>query len=130
MVTSYYVMGGESATAGEPVSERTPAFRNIAIAHVTIDGATKQAIEIDGLPEMPITALRLSDVIASGQAGLTARYTDALELHNVQVNAARGPAFTIDAATGLELDNATSRKQAPGARVLELKRAPGAVIVP
>ena len=130
VITSYYVMGGESATAEEPVSERTPVFRNLAIAHVTIDGATKQAVEIDGLPEMPIAALRLSDVIASGQTGLSARYTDGLELHNVQVNAVRGPAFTIDAASGLELDKATSRKRAPGAPLLELTRAPGAVIVP
>ncbi len=50
VVTSYYVMGGEKPTAVEPVSERTPVFRNIAISHVTISGAKKRAINIDGLP--------------------------------------------------------------------------------
>ena len=39
VVTSYYVMGGETGTKEEPVSERTPVFRNIAISNVTINGA-------------------------------------------------------------------------------------------
>ena len=67
VVTSYYVMGGETATKEEPVSERTPGFRNIAISNVTIDGAKKKAIEIDGLPEMPITGLRLTDAWNDGK---------------------------------------------------------------
>lgn len=95
VVTSYYVMGGESATAETPVSERTPCFRNIAISHVTIRAATRQAIAIDGLPEMPIAGLRLSDIIASAQTGLTARYTTGLELNEVRVTAAHGPAVDV-----------------------------------
>jgi polygalacturonase len=82
-ITSYYVMGGETASKDEPVSERTPKFRNIAISNVTIAGAKKKAIEIDGLPEMPITGLRLTDVIASGVVGMTSRYTEGMELFQV-----------------------------------------------
>jgi polygalacturonase len=85
VVTSSYVMGGESAAREEPVSERTPVFRNIAISHVTIRGAKKKVVDIDGLPEMPITGLRLTDVVGSGAAGLTARYTDGLELDRVKI---------------------------------------------
>jgi polygalacturonase len=128
VVTSYYVMGGESATRPEPVSERTPTFRNIAIDGVTIRGAKKKAIEIDGLPEMPIQGLRLTDVVASGQVGLTARYTDTLELHHVQVDAKTGPAFSIDSAANLELDGVTSRHRAVGAPVIKLTQSPGASI--
>lgn len=127
VVTSYYVMGGETATKEEPVSGRTPVFRNIAISNVTINGA-KKVIEIDGLPEMPITALRLTDIIGSGKVGLTARYTDALELHQVQLNAGRGPAFAIKSAANLELDNVTTRKPVAGSPVLRLTRAPGAIL--
>ncbi len=127
VVTSYYVMGGESATREEPVSERTPVFRNIAISNVTINGA-KKVVEIDGLPEMPITALRLTDIIGTGKVGLTARYTDALELHQVQLNAARGPAFAIEVAANLELDGVTTRKPVAGSPVLRLTRAPGAIL--
>jgi polygalacturonase len=103
-ITSYYVMGGETASKDEPVSGRTPKFRNVAISNVTIHGAKKKVIEIDGLPEMPISGLRLTDVIASGAVGLTARYTDAMELHHVRVDAASGPAITIENSTELELD--------------------------
>jgi polygalacturonase len=127
VVTSYYIMGGESATKEEPVSERTPVFRNIAISNITINGANK-VIEIDGLPEMPIIALRLTDVIGSGKVGLTARYTEALELHHVQLNTDRGPAFTIQAASNLELDGLTTRKPIAGSPVLRLTQAPGAIL--
>lgn len=107
VVTSYYVMGGEKATAVEPVSERTPRFRNIAISNVTIEDAKKRAVYIDGLPEMPVRGLRLTDVVGSGATGLSARYTDGLELRNVRINALRAPAFAIEAATDLVLDNAS-----------------------
>ncbi len=127
VVTSYYIMGGETATKEEPVSERTPVFRNIAVSNVTINGA-KKVIEIDGLPEMPITALRLTDVVGSGKVGLTARYTDALELHHVQLNADRGPVFGIEAASNLELDGLTTRKPIAGSPVLRLTQTPGAVL--
>jgi polygalacturonase len=128
VVTSYYVMGGESATSPQQISERTPTFRDIAISHVTIDGALKKAIDIDGLPEMPIRGLRLTDVMASGQAGLTARYTAGLELHDVQVDAARGPAFAIESAADLELDHVTTRKPVAGSPVVRLTDAPGALV--
>ena len=127
VVTSYYVMGGEKATKEEPVTERTPVFRNIAVSHVTISGAKKVA-DIDGLPEMPISGLRLTDVIGSGKAGLTARYTDALELRQMQINAAVGPAFAIESATGLELDDVSSRKPSAESPVIQLTKASRAIL--
>jgi polygalacturonase len=128
VVTSYYIMGGEMASTVELVSERTPVFRNIAISHVTVNGAKKKVIDIDGLPEMPIMTLRLTDIIGSGQAGLTARYTDGLELRGVQLNAERGPVFAIENASNAEVDGLTSRKPVAGMPVLRLTRSPGAVV--
>ncbi|HEV3202545.1 MAG TPA: glycoside hydrolase family 28 protein [Bryobacteraceae bacterium] len=128
VVTSYYIMGGEVASTVEPVSERTPVFRNIAISHVTVSGAKIKVIDIDGLPEMPIATLRLMDIIGSGKAGLTARYTDGLELHGVQLNAERGPVFAIENASNLEVDGLASRKPVAGMPVLRLTRSPGAVV--
>ena len=127
VVTSYYIMGGESGTKEEPVSERTPIFRNIAISNVTINGA-KKLIAIDGLPEMPILALRLTDIIGSGKVGLIARHTDALELHHVQLNADSGPVFAIETASNLELDGVTTRKPIAAAPVVRLTQTPGAVL--
>lgn len=128
VVTSYYVMGGESATAVEPVSRKTPVFRNIAISNVTISHATHQAVDIEGLPEMPIASLRLTDVVASGTAGLLAIYTSGLEMHHVDVNADRGPDFKIDRAADLLLDDISSSKPLAGEPVLRLTTSPGAIL--
>lgn len=128
VVTTYYVMGGEGTTVEEPLSRRTPIFRNIAISNVTINHSTKAAIDIEGLPEMSIQGLRLTDVVGSGKTGLLATYTDGLELHHVQVEGERGPAFEIRNAANLVLDDVASRKPTPGMPVIRLTQSPGAIV--
>lgn len=126
VVTNYYLMEGETRGGPEPVSVRTPQFRNIGISNVTVEGA-KQLIDIDGLPEMPIKGLHIDDVMGSGQRGLTANYTDDLELHKVQLNPAAGPSFTIQHAANLEMDNVSTRHPVAGFPVIQLQNSPDAV---
>ncbi len=126
-VTSYYMMEGEVKTSEEPVSERTPVFRNIAISHMTIN-RSRVAIEVEGLPEMPITGLRISDVIATAKSGMKGSYTDALELHHVQVNPENGPAFLVRDSKELELDGVATRKPSLDAPVIRLERCSGAIV--
>lgn len=104
-------MEGETRGRPEPVSVRTPVFRDIAVSNVTIDGA-KQLIDIDGLPEEPIQGLHIHDVMGSGKAGLTANYTDGLEFHDVQLEPSAGPAFIIQHAANLEFDDIGTGKPA------------------
>jgi len=126
-ITNFYIMEGETHSGEEPVSKRTPVFRNIAIGNMSIHGA-RIVVSVEGLPEMPISGLRISDVIASGQAGVTAYNTTALELHNVQVNAESGPAFTIRDSKDLELDGVSARKTLANTPVIRLDRCPGAIV--
>jgi polygalacturonase len=126
-VTNFYIMEGEVRTAEEPVTKRTPVFRNIAISNVSIQGA-QQAINVEGLPEMPISGLRISDVIASAKTGMKAYNTAALELHNVQVNVDHGPSFLVKDSSEFELDAVTARKPLPDAPVVRLDRCPGAIV--
>ncbi|HUA38631.1 MAG TPA: glycosyl hydrolase family 28 protein [Candidatus Sulfopaludibacter sp.] len=126
-ITSYYLMEGETKTSVEPVSARTPVFRNIAISHVTMDRA-RTAIDVKGLPEMPIYGLRISDVIASAKTGMFSSFTDTLELHDVQVNADTGPAFLTKDSRELELDGVASRHPVSGAPVIRLEHCQGAVL--
>lgn len=126
-VTNYYLMEGEVRTGEEPVSRRTPVFRNIAISNMTIERA-RLAINVEGLPEMPIEGLRIHDVIASAKAGVKAFNTTALELRDVQVNADDGPAFLVRDSQDLVLDNVTTRKPRPDAPVVRLDRCPGAIV--
>ncbi len=126
-VTNYYIMEGEVRTGAEPVSKRTPVFRNIAISNMNISGA-RVAIDVEGLPEMPITGLRISDVVASARTGMKAYNTAAMELHNVQVNAQSGPAFLIRDSSELELDHVATRTPLAAMPVLRLDHCPGAIV--
>src|ERR1022692_4218832 len=113
--------------APEPVSNRTPVFRDIAISNMTIRRA-RLAINVEGLPEMPISGLRISNVVASGKAGMKAMHTAGLELHNVQINAESGPAFLIRDSRELQLDNIATRTPLTDAPVVRLDRSPGTIV--
>jgi hypothetical protein len=54
--------------------------------------------------------------------------TEALELHNVQVNADRGPAFLIQDSKEPELDSVSDRKPLAEAPVIRLDRCFGAIV--
>lgn len=127
-ITSFYLYEGDATVETAPVvSERTPQFRNIAISNMTINRA-RVAINVEGLPEMPINGIRISDIIANSETGMKASNTIALELHNVQVNADKGPAFLIRDSKGLELDGVSTRKPLADVPVIRLDNC-SAVIV-
>jgi len=97
-ITTFY-----TKTDPEPVSQRTPIFRDIAISHFTIKKSPCMA-KILGLPEMPIQGLRITDVVASTKIGLFCDSAVGLELQNVQINTSKGPAFDIRNCKNLELN--------------------------
>jgi polygalacturonase len=103
-ITSFY-----TKTDLEPVSERTPIFRDIAISHFTIKNSPYTA-RIYGLPEMPIQRLRITDVTASTEVGFLCDSIEGLELQNVEVNAVKGPAFDISNSKNIELRGIKSTK--------------------
>ncbi len=122
LVTNYYVRIPE-----EPVSERTPVFRNIAISNVTVSGAPV-VVSIEGLPEMPIAGLRITDLIGSGKRGLQAFNTKGLELHHVAIDPADGPAFLIRDSADLSLDHVEIGESKTAMPVIRLDRCLRAVI--
>jgi hypothetical protein len=85
-------------------------------------------INIEGLKEMPVTGLQISNVIATGTVGMRAYNTLALELHNVQVNPETGPAFLVRDSEELELDQVSTRTPVAGSPVVRLDRCPGATV--
>ncbi len=146
-VSQYYQMQGEVPPPPEPLSSRTPVFRNIVISNMVINRSQNGSlaarrpgtpsvssrpqpatINIAGLEEKPITGLRISNVVASGLGGLKAYNTAGLELHNVQMNADVGPAFQVRDSSDLELDGVSTRKPLSDAPVVRLDRCPGAVV--
>ena len=113
-VTNYYTRAPE-----EPVSGRTPVFRNMAIDNVTINRC-RTAVSIEGLPEMPVEGLRLSDIVANAREGLRAFNTTGLELHNVRINAENGVPFLIRNSSRLDLDGVQTRSPKPDVPVVRL----------
>ncbi|MGB7267056.1 MAG: glycosyl hydrolase family 28 protein [Terracidiphilus sp.] len=127
VVTNYYLMEGETRKGEEPVSRTTPVFRNIAMSHMTIDGA-KTLIDVEGLPEMPIKSLHISDVMGTGKVGMRAAYTDDLELHDVLLNPEAGPAFAVDHSSDLELDDVGESRPLAQTPVIRIDDTAGAIV--
>jgi hypothetical protein len=126
-VTNYYLMTGETRTSQEPVSTRTPVFRNISISNMVVNGA-KVLIDVEGLPEMPISNLHISNIVGTGKIGMIGNYSEGLELRNVQLNADKGPAFQVENSTNLELDDVSTRKPLADAPVIRLDNTPDAIV--
>ncbi len=121
-ITTFY-----TKTDPEPVSQRTPIFRDIAISHFTIKKSPCMA-KILGLPEMPIQGLRISDVVASTEVGLLCDSTVGLELHNVQVNTNKGPAFDIRNCKNIELNGIKTTKPLADEPVVRMENVQDAFI--
>lgn len=120
-VTNYY-----TRVPDEPVSARTPIFRNIVVSRMTVNRAPV-AVSIEGLPEMPISGLRLMDIIGNAKAGLRAFNTVGLELHHMTIDPASGPAFLVRQSKDLELDGVKSNSTA-SAPTIRLDDCTGALI--
>ncbi|MFB0555114.1 MAG: glycoside hydrolase family 28 protein [Phycisphaerae bacterium] len=121
-ITTFY-----TKTDPEPVSQRTPIFRDIAISHFTIKKSPCMA-KIFGLPEMPIQGLRITDVVASTEVGLLCDSTVGLELQNVQVNTNKGPAFDIRNCKNIELNGIKTTKPLADEPVVRLENVQDAFI--
>lgn len=75
---------GYVKTAPEPLSERTPIFRDINIDHLVARGAHNCCL-IDGLAEQPIEDISLNDVNLSGTNGITCDFAKDITFKNVHL---------------------------------------------
>ena len=77
--------GGQAPTVvAEPVTEKTPIFRNIDIRNVVCHHAGF-AMEFNGLPEMPIDGIHLKDIYISAQHDATFQYSKNITQENVNI---------------------------------------------
>ena len=97
-----------SSSTGErqsiAVSEGTPQFRNIYIENVVCRGA-RQAIALQGLPEMPIRDIHLRNVSITAERGIDC--TDAQQIHfqNVEVLNDTGAVIALRNSRDIRIDN-------------------------
>ena len=77
--------GGQAPTVvAEPVTEKTPIFRNIDIRNVVCHHAGF-AMEFNGLPEMPIDGIHLKDIYISAQHDAIFQYSKNITQENVNI---------------------------------------------
>ena len=86
----------------EAVNEGTPIIRNVSIRNVSCQRAGV-AIEMRGLPEMPIENLRLSDIRIESERGVQLRNVKDVTISHVQVAVAAQPALEVRNVDNLSL---------------------------
>lgn len=76
-----------------PVDETTPEFRDIYISNVCCNGASR-AMLFNGLPEMPVTNINVSDCTITADEGITLRNSQNITFKNVKCYPENGDAIT------------------------------------
>jgi polygalacturonase len=104
----------------EPVTERTPRFRNIHISNMTgVD--INVAAAILGLPEMPISDLSFTDIDLKSKTGFSISNAANIRMTNVTVSAETGPAFILENVGEAQLTALATNKPLLNAPVVSLK---------
>lgn len=85
-----------------PVSEETPEFRNITISGVNCQGA-ERALQILGLPEMPVEGLRLENSVFTSKIGVNCLFASNLSINEVIVNTDGHPSMSLVNVMGAEI---------------------------
>lgn len=110
----------------EPVSERTPRFRNIRLSNIT--AYTREAMYVNGLKEMPVSEISLNDVVFEAERGITLKNAADISLSNVRVNTQMGPALKADAVKRLSVLNFEAERLPAGTPMIWLTDVKGARI--
>jgi len=97
-----------------PVGEGTPQFRDIYIRDVICRGA-KQAVALQGLPEMPIRGIHLRNVSITAQRGVALMDAQDITLDNVEIFNSQGPVLSLLNSRDVRIEHLT---YTPGAEVL------------
>jgi len=77
-----------------PVNEETPQFKNISIKNITIKGA-QQAVFLQGLPEMNLQNIELSNLIISAEKGISIIDATGIKITNAKLDIQSPSIFEI-----------------------------------
>ena len=111
----------------EPVSDRTPIFRNIHISNLT-GTKVNTAVSILGIEEMPISDVTLNNINIQSESGIEANLVKNLELNNVRIDAKKGSAFEFSHAENLELNAIKTGTPNADAPLLKISDSKGCFI--
>lgn len=114
-------------SAEEPVSERTPVFRNIHISDVTGSNIRKVGY-ITGINEMPIDNISFSNVNMIATDGFTAQTGTNIQFRNVDLSVKRGPSFSFTQCKDIVLDDVRAKVPLSGQAIVEIDKTDNVLI--
>ena len=88
----------------EPVSEKTPKFKNIHISNITGINCGQAGL-INGLEEMPVEYVTLNDIDIQAEKGFEVFNAENIEFTNIRLSVNKGSVLTAENVDGLEIGN-------------------------
>lgn len=102
LFNTYYEGFGKTGKP-EPVTDRTPIFEDFHIDSIYCSGA-RQAVRVEGLPEMPIRNIDISNSVITAEEGFTAGYASDFNLKNVKIIPAKGDVYSLQDTRNFKLN--------------------------
>jgi hypothetical protein len=114
-VTTFY-----NSSNVQPKSKKPPTIRGVHVEDITTSGAA-QAIDIVGLPELPVQDLTFDHVTIASQRGVRCIDCQRVHFSRTTITPQTGLAFQLDGARGVSFDQSCSG--APSACIERVGRA-------
>jgi len=111
----------------EPVSERTPALRDMCFSDITIRNSPAAGF-ILGLAEMPVENVTFSNIDAETEKGLSCSNAKNIVFRNVRIATKKGPAVICENVQGLEIEGFRTPTPHEDIAMIDLKNIGGAYI--
>ncbi len=98
-----YYEESQRDTGPQPVTEKTPVFKDFHIDSIFCNGA-RQAVRVAGLPEMPIENISISNCVISADRGFTSEFASGFNLRNVKIFPKTGDIYSLKDTRDFVLD--------------------------
>ena len=105
----------------EPISERTPVFRNIHLSNVT-GNDIKRIGYIKGIEEMPVSELSFSNMNMVAEKGFQAETATDLRFNNVSFTVQEGPSLNFRQCKEVFLNDVRSKQPVDGQPVVNIEK--------
>lgn len=109
----------DKGSKDEPVSERTPVFRNIHLSNITGSNIKKVGY-ITGINEMPVNEISFSNINMTATEGFTAKTATNIQFQNVDLAVTKGASYSFTECKNIVLDNVRSKAPLSGQAIIEL----------
>ena len=110
---------GRMKSSVPPVTEKTPAFRDIHITNVTCKNVGR-AMFFNGLPEMPIRNVHVKDVVVTdAKQGIVISQAENVSIENVKIDT-KGTALQVKQAKDLKVNGKAYNNSAAKALNIDL----------